>query len=111
MDIKNLSEKEREALLSKLQAEKKRKDGYRKKNYQKLRASFLASVERKLRKYIKDGQEFKEWLRKEATAYYDQLKEYGGLKRDEQLGFEVKNDTFKVSVKGNRVKGLSLIHI
>lgn len=105
MDIKNLSEKEREALLSKLQAEKKRKDGDRKKNYQKLRARFLASVERKLRKYIKDGQEFKEWLRKEATAYYDQLKEYGGLKRDEQLGFEVKNDTFKVSVKGNRVKG------
>lgn len=105
MDIKNLSEKEREALLSKLQAEKKRKDGERKKNYQKLRARFLASVERKLRKYIKDGQEFKEWLRKEATAYYDQLKEYGGLKRDEQLGFEVKNDTFKVSVKGNRVKG------
>ena len=103
MDIKNLSEKEREALLSKLQAEKKRKDGDRKKNYQKLRARFLASVERKLRKYIKDGQEFKEWLRKEATAYYDQLKEYGGLKRDEQLGFEVKNDTFKVSVKGNRV--------
>ena len=89
MDIKNLSEKEREALLSKLQAEKKRKDGDRKKNYQKLRARFLASVERKLRKYIKDGQEFKEWLRKEATAYYDQLKEYGGLKRDEQLGFEV----------------------
>ena len=85
MDIKNLSEKEREALLSKLQAEKKRKDRDQKKNYQKLRARFLASVERKLRKYIKDGQEFKEWLRKEATAYYDQLKE--------------------VSVKGNRVKG------
>ena len=53
MDIKNLSEKEREALLSKLQAEKKRKDGDRKKNYQKLRAKFLASVERKLRKYIR----------------------------------------------------------
>ena len=49
MDIKNLSEKEREALLSKLQAEKKRKDGDRKKNYQQLRARFLAAEERKLR--------------------------------------------------------------
>ena len=69
MDIKNLSEKEREALLSKLQAEKKRKDGDRKKNYQKLRARFLASVERKLRKYIKDGQEFNSHICKDGPVF------------------------------------------
>ena len=52
----------------------------------------------------KDGQAFKSWLRDEAEAYYKALKEYGELKRDEQLGFTVNNDTFRIQVKGNRVK-------
>lgn len=74
------------------------------KNYQKLRTKFLASVEKRVRRYVKDGQELKEWLRQESESYYNALKEYGELKRDEQLGFTVNNDTFRVQVKGNRVK-------
>ena len=84
MDIKNLSEREREALLSKLQAEKEKKGrGTERRTTRSCVPDSSPLWERKARKYIKDGQEFKEWLRKEATAYYDQLKEYGGLKRDE----------------------------
>lgn len=62
------------------------------------------SVERRLRKYVKDGQAFKEWLRVEAETYYNMLKDYGELKRDEQLGFTVNSETFRIQVKGNRVK-------
>mgnify|MGYP000573875894 FL=1 len=32
------------------------------------------------------------------------MKGYGELKRDEQLGFTVGNDNFRIQVKGNRVK-------
>lgn len=104
MDIDKLSEKERDLLLAKLAADKKRKELTKRKNYQKLRTKFLASVEKRIRKYVKDGQELKEWLRLESESYYNALKEYGELKRDEQLGFTVNNDTFRVQVKGNRVK-------
>ena len=76
----------------------------RRKNYQKMRTRFISSVEKRLRKYVKDGQAFKSWLRDEAESYYKALKEYGELKRDEQLGFTVNNDTFRIQVKGNRVK-------
>ncbi|WP_218050446.1 DUF3164 family protein [Bacteroides faecis] len=104
MDIDKLSEKERDLLLAKLAADKKRKELAKRKNYQKLRTKFLSSVEKRIRKYVKDGQELKEWLRLESESYYNALKEYGELKRDEQLGFTVNNDTFRVQVKGNRVK-------
>lgn len=104
MDIDKLTEKERDALLIKLSAKKKQDAINRKRNYQKARARFITSVERRLRKYVKDGQAFKEWLRVEAETYYNMLKDYGELKRDEQLGFTVNSETFRIQVKGNRVK-------
>lgn len=104
MNIDNLSEKELSDLLVKISAEKKRKAATKRKNYQKLRAKYLGSVEKRIRKYVKDGQELKEWLRHESEYYYNALKEYGELKRDEQLGFTVNNETFRVQMKGNRVK-------
>ena len=104
MDIDKLSTKEREALLHALSAKKKQEETARRKNYQKMRTRFISSVKKRLRKYVKDGQAFKSWLRDEAESYYKALKEYGELKRDEQLGFTVNNDTFRIQVKGNRVK-------
>ncbi len=104
MDIDKLTEKERNALLIKLSAKKKQDAINRKRNYQKTRARFITSVERRLRKYVKDGQTFKEWLRVEAETYYNMLKDYGELKREEQLGFTVNSETFRIQVKGNRVK-------
>ena len=104
MDIDKLTEKERDALLIKLSAKKKQDAINRKRNYQKARAKFITSVERRLRKYVKDGKAFKEWLRVEAETYYNMLKDYGELKREEQLGFTVNSENFRIQVKGNRVK-------
>lgn len=104
MDIDKLTEKERDALLMKLSAQKKQDAAKRRKNYKSARTRFIASVEKRLRKYVKDGRAFKEWLRVEAENYYGMLKDYGELKRDEQLGFTVNNETFRIQVKGNRVK-------
>ena len=50
MDIDKLTEKERDALLIKLSAKKKQDAINRKRNYQKARAKFITSVERRLRK-------------------------------------------------------------
>ena len=56
MDIDKLSTKEREALLHALSAKKKQEETARRKNYQKMRTRFISSVEKRLRKYVKDGQ-------------------------------------------------------
>ena len=104
MDIDKLSEKEREELLSRLSAEKKLKEAAKRKNYQKMRNRFIASTEKRVRKYVKEGMALKKWLHDEADTFYNAMKGYGGLKRDEQLGFTVGNDNFRIQVKGNRVK-------
>lgn len=104
MDIDKLTEKECEELLLKLSAQKKQDAAKRRKNYKKARERFVSSVERRLRKYVKDGRDFKNWLSVEAENYYSMLKDYGELKRDDQLGFTVNSETFCIKVKGNRVK-------
>lgn len=104
MDIDKLSEKEREELLSRLSAEKKLKEAAKRKNYQKMRNRFIASTEKRVRKYVKEGMVLKKWLHDEADTFYNAMKGYGELKRDEQLGFTVGNDNFRIQVKGNRVK-------
>ena len=104
MDIDKLSEKEREELLSRLSAEKKLKEAAKRKNYQKMRNRFIASTEKRVRKYVKEGRALKKWLHDEADTFYNAMKGYGELKRDEQLGFTVGNDNFRIQVKGNRVK-------
>ena len=104
MDIDKLSEKEREELLSRLSAEKKRKEAAKRKNYQKMRNKFITSTEKRVRKYVRDGMELKRWRQDEANTFYNAMKGYGELKRDEQLGFTVGNDNFRIQVKGNRVK-------
>lgn len=104
MDIDKLSEKEREELLSRLSAEKKLKEAAKRKNYQKMRNRFIASTEKRVRKYVKEGMALKKWLHDEADTFYNAMKGYGELKRDEQLGFTVGNDNFRIQVKGNRVK-------
>ena len=87
MDIDKLSEKEREELLSRLSAEKKLKEAAKRKNYQKMRSRFIASTEKRVRKYVKEGMALKKWLHDEANTFYNAMKGYGELKRDEQLGF------------------------
>lgn len=104
MDIDKLSEKEREELLSRLSAEKKLKEAAKRKNYQKMRNRFIASTEKRIRKYVKEGMALKKWLHDEADTFYNAMKGYSELKRDEQLGFTVGNDNFRIQVKGNRVK-------
>lgn len=104
MDIDKLSEKEREELLSRLSAEKKLKEAAKRKNYQKMRNRFIASTEKRVRKYVKEGMALKKWLHDEVDTFYNAMKGYGELKRDEQLGFTVGNDNFRIQVKGNRVK-------
>lgn len=100
MDIDKLSEKERAELLSKLSASRNKK----RKAYQDKRSKFISSTEKRVRKYVKAGQELKTWLHDEASAFFEAMKDYGELKRNDQLGFSVSNDRFRVLVKGNMVK-------
>lgn len=104
MDISNLSPKERAELLRQLNEEKKAEDIRRKDAYESIRTKFLSDVKQRLMRHVQDCMDFKEWLRGEAESFMEVLKEYGKLKRDEQLGFTVVDEDFKVQMKGCRIK-------
>ncbi|MFV0402436.1 MAG: DUF3164 family protein [Bacteroides graminisolvens] len=108
MDLKELlktaSPDELEAALQEVR-EKQHEEKKRKKDaYEGLKADFLQSVKHRLQRHVQDCTDFKEWLRGESESFYNILKEYGRLKRDEQIGFTVSDADFKVIMKGGRVK-------
>jgi len=105
MNIDNLTQQERDELLRKLSDDKAKRAQDEKEAYEKLRAEFLATVKDKVKQYMTYGTEFKKWLKGETEAFFDVMKRYGKLKRDDQLGFTVADDEFRYQVKANKVKG------
>ena len=103
--IATLSPEEKTALLGDLRSDVTTEKQKRKEAYEGLRDGLVAQIKMRLEEYLKQGREFKKWLRSESAAYFDVLKEYGQLKRDEQLGFTIGDDKFRFHVKGSKVKG------
>lgn len=105
IDISKLSAAERAELARQLSEATAREKQARKDAYESIKAQFLQDVKTRLMRHVQDCRDFKEWLRGEAESYMKVLHQYGQLKRDDQLGFSVKDEDFKVMMKGNRVKG------
>ncbi|MFA6727370.1 MAG: DUF3164 domain-containing protein [Prevotella sp.] len=105
ININNLTSEQKSELLRQLSDEKANAQRRKKDAYESIKEKFLIDVKARLMRHVQDCRDFKEWLRGEAEAYMKVLHEYGQLKRDDQLGFSIKNDDFKVQMKGNRVKG------
>lgn len=104
IDISKLSAAERAELARQLGEAEVREQRERKDAYEGIKAQFLQDVKARLMRHVQDCRDFKEWLRGEAEAYMKVLHQYGQLKRDDQLGFSIKDGDFKVQMKGSRVK-------
>lgn len=105
MDVSNLTKDERAELLRKLQEEEKQERINRREAFESIQAKFIHDVKNRFTAYMQHGKDFMGWLRGESEAYMQVLREYGKLKRDEQIGFSVRDEDFKIAVKGCRVKG------
>lgn len=105
IDINKLSAAQQEELLRQLTEKTNEEKRNRRDAYESLKAQFLNDVKARLMRHVQDCRDFKDWLRSEADTFMKVLHEYGQLKRDEQLGFQVKDEDFKVLMKGSRVKG------
>lgn len=105
MNINQLSKEERAELLRKLQEEDKQEKINRREAFESIQAKFIYDVKTRFTDYMQHGKDFMSWLRGESEAYMEVLREYGKLKRDEQIGFSVRDEDFKIAVKGCRVKG------
>lgn len=105
IDIANLTPEQRKALLNELQEKDKAEEIKKKEAYIGIRTDFIARVKKRFIEYTEAGKDFKNFLRDESEAFFKIAKEYGGLKRDDQIGFTVSDIDFKMQVKGSKVKG------
>ena len=105
IDLKQLSPQEKAELLIRLSEDQKLEEKRKREAYEGLRTDSIHRIKNAFYKYMAEGKQFKEWLKIEAESWYGIMKEYGKLKRDEQMGFTLSDDDFKFQVKGNKVKG------
>lgn len=106
LDLSKLTAVQKEELLRTLSEEKKGEESRRREAYEGLRMQFVHNIKGELLKYLQDGLMFKKWLRGEVEAWFGVMKEYGKLRNaDEQMGFTLSDGSFRLQVKGNKVKG------
>ena len=105
VDLSKLTPQEKADLLRKLSEDQKVEASRKKEAYEGLRMETLHRIKTSVYKYMEEGKQFKQWLAGESEAFFSIMKDYGKLKREDQLGFTLQDDAFKFQVKGNRVKG------
>lgn len=105
IDLSKLSPEEKSKLLQELAAEQAMQKKEKRDALESIRMEVLFRIKKAFYKYMEEGCRFKNWLKGESEAYYAILKDYGQLKRDDQVGFHLKDETFKFTVKGAKRKG------
>lgn len=105
VDISQLSEEQKAALLAQLNAEQKMNRQDRRDAYEGLRADFMHRVEEFLINVTADVTGFKKWLTEESEAFFTIMQQYGQVRHDSQQSYIITDGNFRLSVKSNKVKG------
>lgn len=103
-DLEKLSSKELALLLAKKREEERELSLNRRKAYEGIREKFLQEIETRVSAVANEVSGFHKFMRDETETFRAILAEYGELRTQGQLSYTVKNDTFKVAVKSNKVK-------
>jgi hypothetical protein len=103
-DLEKLSSKELALLLAKKREEERELSLNRRKAYESIREKFLQEIETRVSAVANEVSGFHKFMHDETETFRAILAEYGELRTQGQLSYTVKNDTFKVAVKSNKVK-------
>lgn len=105
VDISSLSEEQKDDLLRQLNAQRKDERTLKREAYEKLRSEFMGGVREKLTSLIAEVRSFHQWLEKESEAFTCLMREYGEVRRDEQMSYTITEGDFRLGIKSNKVKG------
>jgi hypothetical protein len=104
MDVKDLSSEQLEELLKKKKDEERHQALVKREAYEGIRAEVLHKVEQKVRAVSEDVKGLFDFIVNETGAFYEVMKEYGQLRRNEQMSFLIPSEKFRLEVKTNKVK-------
>lgn len=104
IDISKLSATQLEELLRKKKEEERTQRIQKREAYEAIRADVVRKIEDKVRNVNADVAALFDFVVKETSAFKEVMAEYGQLRHEEQLSFTLKDASFKVEVKTNKVK-------
>ena len=73
--------------------------------YETLRKEFVLEVKNRATGLVEAVKLFRDWLDGEVKTFRDVMREYGHLRKDEQMSFTLVEGDFKLEVRSNKVKG------
>ncbi len=108
MDIKKMTEglsaDERKALMEELNRQEQQELTDRRDAYETMRRDLVNEVKNRATSLVERVKDFRDWLDGEVKAFRDVMREYGHLRKDEQMSFTLVEGDFKLEVRSNKVK-------
>lgn len=102
--LKGMTADERKQLLEDLKQEERQAALQRRDAYESLRANFMQDLKNKLVPVVEEVKGFREWIEQETDAFREVMREYGQLRKNEQLSFTLVDGDLKIEVRSNNVK-------
>ena len=102
--VKGMSAEERKAFIEELNKQEQQEQTNRRDAYETMRKDFVNEVKDKAINLVEVVKQFRDWLDVEAKAFRDVMREYGHLRKDEQMSFTLMEGDFKLEVRSNKVK-------
>ena len=99
-----MSAEERKAFIEELNKQEQQEQTNRRDAYETMRKDFVNEVKDKAINLVEVVKQFRDWLDVEAKAFRDVMREYGHLRKDEQMSFTLIEGNFKLEVRSNKVK-------
>ncbi len=102
--VKGMSAEERKAFIEELNKQEQQEQTNRRDAYETMRKDFVNEVKDKAINLVEVVKQFRDWLDVEAKAFRDVMREYGHLRKDEQMSFTLMEGDFKLEIRSNKVK-------
>lgn len=103
-ELKNLTSEQLEKLLEEKRAEERLAAEKRRRDYEETRADFVRRMASETRRITDQVRMFYDMIVAETDAFRRIMQEYGAMRRDDQQGFSVQDDDFRLEVRVNRIK-------
>ena len=108
MDIKKITEgmsaEDRKALMEELNKQEQEAQTNRRDAYEAMRRELVVEVQGKVTHLVEAVKTFRDWLDGEVKSFREVMREYGHLRKNEQMSFTIVEGDFKVEVRSNKVK-------
>ena len=101
---KGMTAEERKALMEELNKQDQEEKTSRREAYETMRRQFVNETKVKVCNLVGAVKMIRDWLDAESKAFRDVMREYGHLRKDEQLSFTLVEGDFKLEVRSKKVK-------